>query len=436
MSDDETVIAPGGPRPRSSTHLVPPGSVVVAGADGSLSVRDAAEVEREKGRAMADTESGPQRQQEQQGGPDDLVLTPGGLRRRSQVHEVPPGHRLRLREQRMETLAPDGRVVTDHGVMPVRPFGRPLMPFQVRRPEREAETAIPALGSGWITYASWLNDTGTPVSRFTTTWTVPPAPATSNGQTIFLFNGIQNSTMIYQPVLQWGPSAAGGGAKWSVASWYADGQTGQSFHSTLVDVDEGDVLTGVMTLTGQGPAGFSYDCEFTGIATAGLPIQDVEELTWCIETLEAYGVTVASDYPNSSYTAMRGIGIDTGTTHPSFTWTGHNDVTDTGQHTLVENEDVSADAGEVDIWYRPSPYWVSGFGSIAPGTSQDWWFSWGGTGDVGPQLIQAQPVEPSGELVTVQVSETSDTNGHLGYHATVRNDGPSAVRFQWRGGGR
>jgi hypothetical protein len=61
-----------------------------------------------------------------------------------------------------------------------------------------------------------INRTGHPVTRFTTTWTVPAAPSTHSDQTVFLFNGIQNSTMIYQPVLQWGPSGAGGGNFWAV----------------------------------------------------------------------------------------------------------------------------------------------------------------------------------------------------------------------------
>jgi hypothetical protein len=78
--------------------------------------------------------------------------------------------------------------------------------------------------------------------------------------------------------------------------------------------------------------------------------------------------------------------------------------------------------------------WTSGSGSIAPGTSQDWWFVWGGNGDVGPQLIQAEPLGNSGELVTTQIAE-SLSNGALTYHAVVRNDGPNAVNFQWRGGG-
>jgi hypothetical protein len=79
--------------------------------------------------------------------------------------------------------------------------------------------------------------------------------------------------------------------------------------------------------------------------------------------------------------------------------------------------------------------WTSGRGTIGPGQSQDWWFSWGGNGDVGPQLIQAQPLGASGELATTQIAESLDSNGHLTYHATVVNNGTTTVSFQWRGGG-
>jgi hypothetical protein len=79
--------------------------------------------------------------------------------------------------------------------------------------------------------------------------------------------------------------------------------------------------------------------------------------------------------------------------------------------------------------------WTAGLGTIAPGQTQEWWFSWGGNGDVGPQLIQAEPLGASGELATTQISESLDANGHLTYFATVRNNGPSTVNFQWRGGG-
>jgi hypothetical protein len=199
---------------------------------------------------------------------EELVLTPGGLRPKSQVHKVEPGMVLNASRGALRLLHPSGRVVTELRPVPRRPSGRPLMPFNVVHPPRR----VPDFGSGWITYASWTNNTGSPISLFSTNWVVPPDPATQSGQTIFLFNGIQNSSMIYQPVLQWGPSAAGGGNYWAVASWYADGQGGPAFYSQLVQVNPGDVLTGIMTLTGQSPAGFSYNCEFQGIANTGLPV--------------------------------------------------------------------------------------------------------------------------------------------------------------------
>jgi hypothetical protein len=79
--------------------------------------------------------------------------------------------------------------------------------------------------------------------------------------------------------------------------------------------------------------------------------------------------------------------------------------------------------------------WTSGSGTIAAGASQNWWFSWGGNGDAGPQLIQAEPTSPSGELATTSMAEGLDGNGHLTYYATVQNQGSTAATFQWRGGG-
>jgi hypothetical protein len=222
-----------------------------------------------------------------------------------------------------------------------------------------AAGVVPALGSGWIAYADWTNNTGKPVSSFTTTWTVPPAPSSSSGQTVFLFNGIQNSSMIYQPVLQWGPSAAGGGAYWAVASWYADGQGGVSHYSTLVRVNPGDVLVGVMTLTGQSATGFSYNCQFTGVANTSLAIQNVQQLTWCIETLEAYGITKATDYPATARTAFTKIEMKTGTapaSDPPLAWTAVDSVTDTGQHAIVVSN--SNPGGEVDIYYNEYQEWL------------------------------------------------------------------------------
>ena len=133
---------------------------------------------------------------------------------------------LNASEGMLRILHSSGRVLRELGQLPLRPSGRPLMPYNVVHPPRR----VPAFGSGWITYASWTNNTGSPISLFSTNWVVPPDPSTQSGQTIFLFNGIQNSSNIYQPVLQWGGLLLGGNY-WTVASWYVDGQGGPAFYS-------------------------------------------------------------------------------------------------------------------------------------------------------------------------------------------------------------
>jgi hypothetical protein len=265
---------------------------------------------------------------------NNLVLTPGGYRHPSLVHQVEAGHAIHLSEgkTRLKNLATAAMIdVPEHKIQP---------------------GDVPGFGSGWIVDAFWQNDTGNPVTSFKTTWRVPPAPATSSGQTIFLFNGIDPadpSQAILQPVLQWGTSFAGGGAFWSIASWFVMGN-GQAFFTTLIPVNPGDVLVGVMTLTGQANGLFSYQSEFQGIPGTQLPVQNVTELVWCNETLEAYHITACSDYPATDLTAMQSINIQTGNTTPAVHWTPQDRVTDCGQQARVPID--SAAAGEVDLYYR------------------------------------------------------------------------------------
>lgn len=314
MSDkpDDLVLTPGGMRQRRLVHRVGPGQAVRG------DVQHGATVISDRSTPMA----------------TDLVLTPGGYRHRSLVHRVEPGHAIHVTEgkARLRSLATGAVIdVPEHKVQP---------------------GDVPGFGTGWIVDAFWANNTGNPVTSFKTTWTVPPAPTTSSGQTIFLFNGIDPidpSQAILQPVLQWGVSHAGGGAYWSVASWYVLG-SGQAFYTPLVQVNPGDVLVGVMTLTANSGGLFSYESEFQGIAGTQLPVQNVAELVWCNETLEAYSITACSDYPSTDATPMRSIELRTGNSMPTVHWTPQNRVTDCGQHALVPI-DSGAD-GEVDLFYR------------------------------------------------------------------------------------
>jgi hypothetical protein len=336
--EKDMILTPAGPVPRQLVRVARPGQAVVRREDGSFELVD-------RGAPVEDTPAASQQ---------PWVITPGGYRDRSKVHLVEPGYVVSGAGNRLLKMHFLGSVAADLGPLIPRPEG-PLMPRNVSLTPLGLAPGLrpPTLGSGWIAYAYWLNASGHTITSFKTRWVVPAAPRTQSGQLIYLFNGIQNSTMIYQPVLQWGSNGAFGGNYWCVASWYADGQGGQATHSTAVQVSAGQVLEGVMTLTSQSGSNFSYNCQFTGIANSALPIQNVQELTWCAQTLEAYNVQKASDYPNADITAFGSINIQTSAGNPSTSWTGVNAVTDVGQHTVVVSNNNPG--GEVDIYYTNFP---------------------------------------------------------------------------------
>ncbi|MGA3198200.1 MAG: hypothetical protein ABSD89_02215 [Halobacteriota archaeon] len=309
--EEDLVITPAGPMPKDRVHAVGQDEAIRVEKSGKAVITSREEASSPKDIA------------------NDVVLTPGGWRARFLVHLIEPDHVLRVEDGLLQKRDPSGRVVAEFGQIQPSQTEEPLMPISVALKPWE----VSALGSGWIEYAFWNNNTGTPVSHFEVTLTVPPAPSAQEGQTIFLFNGIQNSTMIYQPALQWGVSAAGGGKYWSVASWYA-GRQGQAFYSTPVPVNPGDVLAGLIRITTRNPTGtFDYLCQFSGIANADLPVQNVPELTWCCVTLEAYGLTSCLQYPKVC-TVFQGINVQTGTTHPALTWTPQISCNDCGQDVI------------------------------------------------------------------------------------------------------
>jgi hypothetical protein len=260
------------------------------------------------------------------------VLTPFGYRDAANVHQIPSGYDL--------IKMPDGHIRMQNRVAGAHiDFAAP----------GATEAREPFTDSGWITYASWLNQSGTPVSSFTTTWKVPPAPAAYHGQTLFQFNSIEPSSYdaILQPVLQYGPSAAGGGKYWAVASWYVVGNS--AYFSSLVKVKAGKTLTGVITLTGESGGQYSYSCAFTGIAGTDYTISNIAELTWCTETLEVYGVKECTEFPKTAHSQMSGIGLLTGSKAPSVNWTPTDAKTNCGvQTTIVTNGATDA---VVDIYY-------------------------------------------------------------------------------------
>jgi hypothetical protein len=339
------VLTPAGESPAAQVHRVNPGETITRTESGDYRIE------------AHESPPSQSREEERSLMASKLVLTPGGYKPAELVHHVPLDQLVHMRGEIAEIHHRTHGFVRAIGRITRRAGPNPLLPLNISRlkPEGSAHVARPsekgafAEVDGWVSYTGWTNSTGKPISKLSTSWKVPPEPANRGAQTVFLFNGIQNSTMIYQPVLQWGPSAAGGGQKWSVACWYADGQDGHSFYSTLADVAAGDVLTGLMTLTAQSGNLFSYSAEFVGIPATVLPISNVDELTWANETLEAYGITSRDDFPNAADTDLGSIELQAGGISPSLTWVPESAHPESGSHVQVVSN--SATAGEVRIWY-------------------------------------------------------------------------------------
>ncbi|KAJ7328063.1 hypothetical protein DFH08DRAFT_967822 [Mycena albidolilacea] len=257
------------------------------------------------------------------------VLTLGGYRLSTDVHEVPAGGRVSHVGNDVHLVGADGTVlhVVPNVMKAMKPAAEPVPPQQ----------------SGWITYTSWLNTSPSPISNFSTTYTVPAPPNTYHGQTVFLFNSIEPSSfdVILQPVLQYGPSTAGGGQYWSAATWYLYGPL--VFYPPLVQVEGvlgglglcglhklsniGQLLNGLISLVVKTGSTYSYTVQYSNIPGTLMRMDNVEELTWATETLEAYNIAAAINYPPSLSTFYE-INLDFTSPAPTVSWGVTNDEAD------------------------------------------------------------------------------------------------------------
>ena len=277
-----------------------------------------------------------------------MVLTPVGYMEKSKVHFIAEGYQLSVVKGRLlKVEAKSGRTAEDFGE--VRPVDEK---YNIRSASHFGNSTVPA-ASGWIAYSYWSN-TGTAVTNFTTNWVVPSVPSNKGSQTIFLFNGMQDgltsTSYIIQPVLQWGPSAAGGGKYWAITNWYVSGSS--AYYGSLVSVSAGASLTGVMKETAVSGSSYSYNSSFTGYSSASaLQVNNVPQAYWCAETLESYGVTTPSTmYPPNTDVAMKSIQILKGTTNASISWSTAQAVSGSAQKAVVVSN--ASPGGEVDIYFR------------------------------------------------------------------------------------
>ncbi len=308
---------------------------------------------------------------------DPLVLTPSGYKLQSHVRYLPPNHDLTEASGRLlEIDHTSKRVINDFGEVSVkqsssqdstRSFGNNFDVLGINVPKTNLSSPT---DNGWVTFAQWQNTTGTPIKSFITEWNVPPAPETNHGQTLFLFNALEDGQgffdptgdqHIIQPVLQWGTSAAGGGAYWSVTNWYGPGTNGIYFFGDLYQVVVGTGLEGVITFLGQNGNLYDYNSSFIGFpGNSEYTMLNVPEMNWTYETLEVYNVQASTDYPEAtanfpiSYEAMSSIQLTltTGANAP-LNWTKYNEITEYGQQTVIATN--GSPNGVVDMYYKTPP---------------------------------------------------------------------------------
>jgi hypothetical protein len=254
-------------------------------------------------------------------GNEEMVITPAGLMQKSKVHFIEPGNELQVvggRLQKIESMS--GRTLEDYGEVTINKD-----PIHFGNDANYADI-VPRTVNGWAAYAYWTNTrTSNPITSFTTDWVVPAVPKLASSQTIFLFNGMQDGTTassyIIQPVLQWGPSAAGGGKYWAVTNWYVSSK--QAFFGSLETVGSGTSLQGVMTETGTTGSNYNYYSSFAGYPSASsLKVSNVPEAFWAAETLEVYGVSRSTEYPNQTSMPFSSIQILQGNINATISWTG------------------------------------------------------------------------------------------------------------------
>jgi hypothetical protein len=162
----------------------------------------------------------------------------------------------------------------------------------------------PTISHAWVEYAG--TTTTTSYGYMYADWNVPPAPATNDGQTVYLFNGMEDYSdvvTIIQPVLGWNSDYA---SAWGIASWNCC-ESGTVYEAPPTPVNSGDLIEGYMFDTCT--AG-TKSCPTWDIVTFDVTKGTVSELintssfgqtfNWAFGgVLEVYNIVQCGDYPSN-----------------------------------------------------------------------------------------------------------------------------------------
>lgn len=160
----------------------------------------------------------------------------------------------------------------------------------------------PTIGHAWVEYVG--TTTSSSYGELGADWNVPAAPTANNGQTIYLFPGLEDYNdvvTILQPVLGWNSDYA---SAWGIASWNCC-ESGTVYEATPTRVNVGDKIAGYMW---DNCASGTLTCTSWDVLTEDLTTGNYSELqgtsnfgqtfNWAFAgALEVYNVSQCSDYP-------------------------------------------------------------------------------------------------------------------------------------------
>lgn len=383
--------------------------------------------------------------------PVGMVLTPQGLMPEGSVHVIENGYHLELHGNHiLNVKTATGVVKEDFGLVKIArttsaeavvlsgsksAAGTTVVEYGIDR----ALTSSPN-GIAWKTYAEYPNASGasSPIGLLQSTWVVPAAPGTSGAQ-IYIGDGVENGQnsnnspapgyLVIEPALLWGyngtPGTPTSGIGWTISNWCTWG-TGAAYTQPLT-VKTGTSVTGIVTLTNYVSGNYDYTSAFNGQANAlivlynstqgannaTIPAIPVEN--YAFESLQAYGLTSAGQYPGQSSVNMTNIQIETGvagsagnfSTPLTLGWNYFSTPQAVfGEHTIIgpntaQTNPTPNNTGEVQLWF----HYLAPSLTIGPGT--------GGAYQTcqGTSVTTSSPVNTGGGGVTYTFSPSTPPVG-------------------------
>jgi hypothetical protein len=237
--------------------------------------------------------------------PAGYLITPFGYFHPSCVKQLAKGDVLNHDEKAIEHANGASEKIPACGFPHYRADGE-----AVTGDERAVES--PDISHAWVEFASIT--TSSAYGQIYSEWDVPPAPSTNDGQTVYLFNGLEDKNdvvTIIQPVLGWNSDYA---SAWGIAAWNCC-ENGTVVEATPAHVNSGDHLEGYVF---DNCAAGTKVCSSWDIVIVDVTNGNFSQLlntsnfgqtfNWAFGgVLEVYNIAQCGDYPPPDYAG--GIGF-------------------------------------------------------------------------------------------------------------------------------